>query len=140
MKRQPGFDAAEPRIRAGIPSHRGAGMVAAGIDSGLAKLGRVADAVWRHFDVLYARFVTKIPCRCAAQRQQKHRCNARLCLADTGRDPRPIMVAEHPIRPAIRWQGRLVTPYPASNFRRIPLRRDQLEIEGQVDARCLRMP
>ena len=46
--------------------------------------------------------------RRAAQRQQQHRRDARLRLPDAGGDARPVVVAEHPVRPAARRQRGLV--------------------------------
>ena len=82
--------------------------IAAKADARLAQLPRVTHPVGRDVDLADAELVALIERRRAAQRQQQHRRDARLRLAELGGDARMVMAAEHPIGPAAGGQRRFI--------------------------------
>ena len=85
-------------------------------------------------DLQHAEFVAVIERRRAAQGQQQHGGDTRLLAADPARDPRPVVIAEHPVRPCALRQRRLIFGDQAFDRARAPQRRQQREIERHLRA------
>ena len=84
--------------------------------------------------VLHADLVAVVHRRRAAQGEQQHRGDARLRAADAGGDARPVVVAEHPVRPAAGRQRGFVLVDRGGDDAGVPGLGDELEVEGQVRA------
>ena len=121
-------------MRRRIPLHRRAAAVAADADARHVLLEGIAHLIGRDRDLVHADLVAVIERRRAAQGQQQHRGDARLLAPDAARDPRTIVIAEHPVRPGARRQRRFVVGDDLLDRARVPQRRQQREIERQLRA------
>ncbi len=70
-----------------------------------------------------------------AQGEQEHRRDPGLGGADAAGDPRPVVVAQHPVGPGAGGQAGLVGPHDAGDAPGVPRRLDELEVEGHLHAR-----
>jgi hypothetical protein len=84
-------------------------------------------------DVAHPELVPVVQRRRAAQRQQQHGGDARLCGADAARDARPVVVAERVVGPGRVGQERLVGLDVRADRLRLPRRRDEVEVRRQVE-------
>ncbi len=113
---------AEAGIAAAVPLHRRAGGIAAKAEPGFVLLPRHPAPRGLQRRRAQDRFIAVIHGRRAAQRQQEHGRDARLCSADAGGDARLIVIAQHPIRPAAGRQSLFILLDQASDGRRRPMR------------------
>jgi len=105
---QPRLGAGEAPMRAVIPGHRRAAAVATESLSRNIALGGVAHALGRNPHLLHPELVAVGDGWRAAQREQLHRGDARLLEPDAGRNARPVVIAQYPVRPAAGRKGRFI--------------------------------
>ena len=107
-------------------------------EAGLVAAPGVLGGLGRDVDAGDAELVAVVERRRAPERQEQHRGHAGLGRAEPGRDPRLVVVAQHPVGPAARRQrGLVVGDHPAQRRDR-PGREDHLEVERQVGAVAVR--
>jgi len=100
----------------------------------LVLLPRVLRRAGSNVDAGKPDLVAVIHGRRAAQRHQQHRRNPRLGLSDASGDARPVVIAEHPVRPAAGRQQALVIRDGLGDGARIPRGLEKLEIERKLRA------
>ena len=127
--RQPGLGVGETRATAAVPLHRGSRAVAADAQARHVFLERVLHPFRRDRDLFHPELVAIVKRRRTPQHHQQHGGDPRLRPADAARDPRLVMIAEHPIRPAASRQQRFVFVDQARDRSGPPFGFEQREIE-----------
>src|ERR1700722_3519192 len=91
-------------MRRRVPLHGRTTTVTADTDAGHIFLKWVTHLVGGNGDLMHADLVPVIKCRCAPQGKQKHCRDPRLVPSNPARDPRAIVIAEHPVWPSSQRQ------------------------------------
>src|SRR5439155_17037614 len=136
--RQPGFTVGKSGVLCRAPLHRSSLGIATQTAPRNIFLERVLDLFRGNLHVMHADLIAVVKRRRAAQGEQQHRCQPRLCWTDPGRNARPVVVSKNPVRPATLRQRRLVFPDDASDITSLPLREKELKVKREVDAPKIR--
>ena len=129
-----GAPVVKPAFASRVPRHRRAHRIAAEAEAGLAQLARILHLRGRDLDVADAELVAVVDRGRAAQREQEHRRDARLRLAEPRRRCADGHGCRAPSSASRRSATRPRTRRSARELARIPRRVDELEVEGQMDA------
>ena len=90
---------------------------------------RIPHRVRRDRHIRHADLVAVVERRRPAKREEQHGREARLRRPDSAPDARPVVIAEHPVRPRPRRQVRFVLIYQRRDRPSVPGRRDQMKVE-----------
>src|SRR3954454_18302427 len=131
-ERKPRIYLAETGVVARVPLHGRSAAIPAYAESGDVALERVAYAITGNFNLTHSQFITIVDRGRAPQGQQQHGRDSRLAFANPARNPRPIVIAKHPVWPAALRQGAFIFGNQGLDTPRVPANAKERKIEGQV--------
>jgi hypothetical protein len=129
--RQPGFDLREASVFARIPLHGSAAPIAAEPATGNVHRHRVPKTIARDRHLIHSDFVTIVDRRRSTRGKKEHCRDPRLLGTHSARNPRPVMISEHPIRPSPGGKACLVVVDQLRYRPGLPPRPQKTKIEGK---------